>query len=139
MNDHTDMKSKDNDVKIKNNFEQSFQIKSSESQQMATAPRKEAINENIPPSASLNKKKTHNKAHISGLASMPSTSAFRAINFELYVKPNKLVMACGILAFSSCVAYIAYMNLTDDLKKGTYVTLDTDGGTTVRQRTSRWE
>ncbi|KAI8789143.1 small integral membrane protein 8 [Biomphalaria glabrata] len=70
---------------------------------------------------------------------MPSTPVFRAVNFELYVKPNTVTMICGVLAFSTCVGYIAYMNLKDDSKKETYVTLDLDGKTTVRPKTSRWD
>ncbi|XP_059143641.1 small integral membrane protein 8-like [Physella acuta] len=87
---------------------------------------------------SIKERVQQTKPTTTGWGSLPSTSVFRAVNFELFVKPNKLVMACGVLAFSSCVAYIAYMNLTDDNKKGTYVTLDSDGGLTVRQKTSRW-
>ncbi|RUS86766.1 hypothetical protein EGW08_005489 [Elysia chlorotica] len=80
-----------------------------------------------------------NQAKHTGWASMPSTTAFRAINFELFVKPNKFVMAFGAIAFTTCISYIVYMNMTDDKKKTTYVTLDEDGGTTVRPRPSRWD
>uniref|UniRef100_A0A0B6ZIQ3 Small integral membrane protein 8 n=1 Tax=Arion vulgaris TaxID=1028688 RepID=A0A0B6ZIQ3_9EUPU len=79
-----------------------------------------------------------NPAVSTGWASMGSTSAFRAINFELFVKPNKFVMAFGVIAFTSCLSYIVYMNVTDDKRRSTYVTLDEDGGTTRRQKTSRW-
>ncbi|KAK3804208.1 hypothetical protein RRG08_040717 [Elysia crispata] len=79
------------------------------------------------------------QAKRSGWASMPSTTAFRAINFELFVKPNKFVMVFGAVAFTTCISYIVYMNMTDDKKRSTYVTLDEDGGTTVRPRPSRWE
>ncbi|GFO37996.1 small integral membrane protein 8 [Plakobranchus ocellatus] len=74
-----------------------------------------------------------------GWASMPSTTAFRAINFELFVKPNKFVMVFGAITFTTCISYIVYMNLTDDNKRSTYVTLDEDGGTTVRPKVSRWD
>ncbi|KAH9489940.1 Small integral membrane protein 8 [Bulinus truncatus] len=84
-------------------------------------------------------KNAASKTPATGWASMPSTSLFRAVNFELYVKPNKVAMICGVAAFSSCVAYIAYMNLKDTSKKETYVTLDVDGGTTRRPKTSRWD
>ncbi|BFZ01525.1 hypothetical protein BsWGS_04564 [Bradybaena similaris] len=73
-----------------------------------------------------------------GWATMGSTTAFRAINFELFMKPNKYVMAVGVLAFTGCLSYIVYMNVTDDKRKDSYVTLDEDGGLTVRQKTSRW-
>lgn len=51
---------------------------------------------------------------------------------------NKYVMAVGVLAFTSCLSYIVYMNVTDDKRKDSYVTLDEDGGLTVRKKTSRW-
>ncbi|XP_005098483.1 small integral membrane protein 8 [Aplysia californica] len=78
------------------------------------------------------------KTRSPGWTQLPSTSLFRAVNFELFVKPNKVVMAFGIAAFTGCVSYIVYMNMNDDKKKTTYVTLDEDGGTTTRQRSSRW-
>ncbi|KAK7109127.1 small integral membrane protein 8-like [Littorina saxatilis] len=74
-----------------------------------------------------------------GWAKMESTSAFRAINFELFVKPNKVVMAVGVSAFLGSLGYILYMNLTDDKSKPTYVTLDADDGFSSRPRVSRWE
>ena len=48
-------------------------------------------------------------------------------------------MVFGAVAFTTCISYIVYMNMTDDKKRSTYVTLDEDGGTTVRPRPSRWE
>jgi len=74
-----------------------------------------------------------------GWATERSTGPFRAINFELFVKPNKIVMGFGIAAFTGCISYIFFMNLTDDKKKSTYVTLDEDGGMTTRPKTSRWD
>lgn len=74
-----------------------------------------------------------------GWAQERSTGPFRALNFELFVKPNKVVMIFGIAAFTGCVSYIVYMNLNDDKKKKTYVTLDEDGGMTQRPRPSRWD
>ncbi|XP_076439468.1 small integral membrane protein 8-like [Babylonia areolata] len=75
----------------------------------------------------------------SGWATMPSTSAFRAINFELFVKPNKFVMGVGATLFLGSIGYMVYWNLTADSRQKTYVTIDEDGGLTSRPRTSRWE
>ena len=74
-----------------------------------------------------------------GWGQMSSTSAFRAINFELYAKPNKFVMTVGLSLFLGGIGYIAYMNFTDDKTKKTYVTYDLDGGLTPRPKTSKWD
>ena len=75
-----------------------------------------------------------------GWATMRSTSAFRAINFELFVRPNKYVMAVRIGAFGACISYIAYMNLTNDNKnKPTYVSYDEEGTLTTRPKKSIWD
>jgi len=46
-----------------------------------------------------------------------STLAFRIINPELFIKPNKHVMNFGIAAIAGCVMYFAYMVATHDPKK----------------------
>jgi len=45
-----------------------------------------------------------------GIRNLQTSNVFRTLNFELYTKPNKVVMALGITAFAGCVGYIAYMN-----------------------------
>ncbi|ESN99821.1 hypothetical protein HELRODRAFT_83983 [Helobdella robusta] len=68
-----------------------------------------------------------------------STSLFRALNFELFVKPNKLVMAAGVLAFSSCLGYIIYWRATGQHKLDTYMALNEKGELEKTIRTSRWD
>ncbi|KAK3599408.1 hypothetical protein CHS0354_036425 [Potamilus streckersoni] len=72
-----------------------------------------------------------------GWSKMKSTSLFRALNFELYIKPNKHVISFGIAALIGCVAYIAYMNFTADKRVNTYIAMNPDGTLTRRVRTSR--
>jgi len=44
-----------------------------------------------------------------GIRNLQTSNVFRTLNFELYTKPNKVVMALGLLTFSGCIGYIAYM------------------------------
>ncbi|CAI9739041.1 Hypothetical predicted protein [Octopus vulgaris] len=74
-----------------------------------------------------------------GWRQAPTTMLFRITNFELFVKPNKPVMFAGISMFVGCVAYIIFMNLNDDKKSRTYVSVAEDGSLIKRQRTSRWD
>ncbi|KAK6174375.1 hypothetical protein SNE40_017665 [Patella caerulea] len=75
----------------------------------------------------------------SGFGKAKSTSVFRAVNFELYAKPNKFVMTVGLTAFLGCVGYMIYMNVTDDKKSNHYNTINLDGSITARAKTSRWD
>ncbi|XP_062605234.1 small integral membrane protein 8-like [Saccostrea cucullata] len=81
--------------------------------------------------------KQNEKFQSPGWRRLPSTSAFRAINFELYVKPNVMVMGPGTLLFLGCIGYIIYMRMNED--KNTYTTMNEDGTLSKRQRTSRWD
>ncbi|GAB1607858.1 small integral membrane protein 8-like [Argonauta hians] len=74
-----------------------------------------------------------------GWRQAPTTTLFRITNFELFVKPNKPVMYFGISLFAGCAAYILYMNLTDEKKGKTYVSLAEDGSLVKRPQTSRWD
>merc|ERR1712037_777338 len=51
-----------------------------------------------------------------GIRSMETSSVFRTLNFELYVKPNKYFMAFGITAISCCIGYLAYMKINTESK-----------------------
>lgn len=54
-----------------------------------------------------------------GFRDLGATTLFRITNFELFVKPNKYVMAFGLTTFSICCGYLFYMNLNydDQLRK----------------------
>ncbi|ELU09412.1 hypothetical protein CAPTEDRAFT_117465 [Capitella teleta] len=73
-----------------------------------------------------------------GWRSLPSTSLFRAVNPELYIKPNMKVMAIGVALFSGCVAYLAYLNATTDNNK-MYMSMDNQGKLQKQYKTSRWD
>ncbi|XP_064603441.1 small integral membrane protein 8-like [Liolophura sinensis] len=84
-------------------------------------------------------KKAPNTYREPGLRNMQTTSLFRAVNFELFAKPNKFTMILGAAAFSGCLGYILYMNMTDDKKSNSYPAVNPDGSLTTRVRTSRWD
>ncbi|XP_054765958.1 small integral membrane protein 8-like [Lytechinus pictus] len=76
-----------------------------------------------------------------GIRSIRSTSLFRAVNFELYAKPNKWVMGFGLAALTSCVVYIAYLNAQKENQRDRdmYEQYQADGTTIMRPRNSKWD
>ncbi|XP_034483934.1 small integral membrane protein 8 isoform X1 [Drosophila innubila] len=73
-----------------------------------------------------------------GIRSMRSTSVFRLINFELYTKPNKIIMGIGLAAAAGVFGYIAYMrHKYEDL--GYYVAVKEDGREEFIKKKSNWE
>ncbi|KAK2579314.1 hypothetical protein KPH14_008266 [Odynerus spinipes] len=62
---------------------------------------------------------------------------FRAVNYELYVKPNKGIMLFGVTAMLICSGYLLYMRSKHD---GTayYESVEADGNVVVKKKTSRW-
>ncbi|XP_074614375.1 small integral membrane protein 8-like [Acropora palmata] len=63
-----------------------------------------------------------------------SSFAFRLINPELFIKPNKVVMVSGTVAIIGCVLLLGYMNLTGG-DKGT-VSMSVQNGKFVK---SKWD
>ncbi|GCB78284.1 small integral membrane protein 8 [Scyliorhinus torazame] len=74
-----------------------------------------------------------------GLRGIRTTSLFRAVNPELFIKPNKPVMAFGLLTITLCVGYIAYLNATSENKAELYEAIDSEGTRYTRRKTSKWE
>lgn len=72
-----------------------------------------------------------------GIRSLRSTMLFRAVNYELYVKPNKGIMLFGVLAMLTCSGYLLYMRSKHD---GTsyYESVEADGNVVFKKKTSRW-
>lgn len=73
-----------------------------------------------------------------GIRDARTTAGFRVLNFELFAKPNKVVMIAGIVAFSSCVGYIAYWRSNMENKKLTSTINDTGEVKTIK-KVSRWD
>ncbi|XP_033324982.1 small integral membrane protein 8 [Megalopta genalis] len=84
----------------------------------------------------MNKKQ--NKAEPGdGLRSLRSTMMFRAVNYELYAKPNKVVMIFGAATMLSCVGYILYMRQKYDSTQY-YNAITEDGSVVLEKKTSKW-
>ncbi|TRY87735.1 hypothetical protein DNTS_031802 [Danionella cerebrum] len=74
-----------------------------------------------------------------GLRGARTTSLFRAINPELFIRPNKPVMFLGVLSLSLCVGYLGYLHATSDPQQELYEAVHSDGETSMRRRSSRWD
>uniref|UniRef100_A0A669QGP6 Small integral membrane protein 8 n=1 Tax=Phasianus colchicus TaxID=9054 RepID=A0A669QGP6_PHACC len=83
-------------------------------------------------SADMSSSKTPNenetpKERNPGLRAARTTTLFRAVNPELFIKPNKPVMAFGLVAITLCVAYLGYLHATVENKKDLYEAVDSEG------------
>lgn len=74
-----------------------------------------------------------------------ATTAFRAINPELFIKPNKFTTIVGLLTLSGCVAFMGYLHAMDENQKdlldgSAYKAVDEEGNyAKVVSRKSRWD
>ncbi|XP_030385336.1 small integral membrane protein 8 [Scaptodrosophila lebanonensis] len=73
-----------------------------------------------------------------GIRSLRSTSVFRLINFELYTKPNKIIMGLGLAAFAGVFGYIAYMR-QKYVSLGYYAAVQENGQEVFTKQQSKWE
>ncbi|XP_031635802.1 small integral membrane protein 8 [Contarinia nasturtii] len=73
-----------------------------------------------------------------GIRSMKSTTLFRAVNFELYAKPNLVIMAIGAVCFGGALGYITYMRSKYE-SQGYYAAVQSDGTEVYTKRRSKWE
>ncbi|XP_016111469.1 small integral membrane protein 8 [Sinocyclocheilus grahami] len=74
-----------------------------------------------------------------GLRGVRSTSLFRAVNPELFIKPNKPVMAVGLLSLTLCVGYLGYLHAVRDNQQQLYEAVDSQGERHMRRKSSRWD
>jgi len=73
-----------------------------------------------------------------GIRTVRTTNVFRLLNFELYTKPNKIIMVLGVTCFASVLGYIAYMR-TKYESLGYYAAMQSDGKETFIKKESKWE
>ncbi|KAK0082116.1 hypothetical protein PV325_011034 [Microctonus aethiopoides] len=72
-----------------------------------------------------------------GIRSLRSTLLFKAINYELYVRPNMIIMTVGLTIMMGCSGYIFYMRSKyDDL--GYYTAVESDGTERFIKKESKW-
>nr|XP_033793073.1 small integral membrane protein 8 [Geotrypetes seraphini] len=76
---------------------------------------------------------------VPGLRGVRTSSLFRAVNPELFIRPNKPVMAFGLIAVTLCVAYIGYLHATEENKKDLYEAIDSEGTRYMRRKSSKWD
>nr|XP_028578765.1 small integral membrane protein 8 isoform X2 [Podarcis muralis]XP_028578766.1 small integral membrane protein 8 isoform X2 [Podarcis muralis]XP_028578767.1 small integral membrane protein 8 isoform X2 [Podarcis muralis] len=74
-----------------------------------------------------------------GFRSVRTTTLFRAVNPELFIKPNKPVMAFGLVTITLCVAYIGYLHAQQENKKDLYEAIDSEGKRHMKRKTSKWD
>lgn len=73
-----------------------------------------------------------------GLRGARTTTLFRAVNPELFIKPNKAVMGFGLLTITLCVCYLGYMHATQENQQ-LYEAIDSEGERYMRRKTSKWD
>ena len=73
-----------------------------------------------------------------GIRSLETSGVFRTLNFELYTRPNKLVMACGLVAITGCVGYLAWMK-SQHRDQGLYTAMDDQDQLYVAKKRNKWD
>lgn len=74
-----------------------------------------------------------------------ASSAFKALNPELFIKPNMFTTVIGLITLTGCVSFMAYMHAMDenaaDLREGNaYKAVDEEGNyAKAVTRKSRWD
>ncbi|XP_023856743.1 small integral membrane protein 8 [Salvelinus sp. IW2-2015] len=76
---------------------------------------------------------------IPGLRGAKTTTLFRAVNPELFIRPNKPVMAFGLITITLCVGYLGYLHATKDNDQQLYEAIDSEGEKNMRRKTSKWD
>ncbi|CAK6974506.1 small integral membrane protein 8 [Scomber scombrus] len=74
-----------------------------------------------------------------GLRGAQTTTLFRAVNPELFIKPNKPMMAFGLITITLCVGYLGYMHAMKENDQQIYEAIDSEGERYTRRRTSKWD
>ncbi|KAF7650876.1 hypothetical protein LDENG_00119320 [Lucifuga dentata] len=74
-----------------------------------------------------------------GLRAAQTTSVFRAVNPELFIRPNKPVMAFGLVTITLCVGYLGYLHATKENDQQLYEAVDSEGERYMRRKTSKWD
>uniref|UniRef100_A0A1A9WG94 Small integral membrane protein 8 n=1 Tax=Glossina brevipalpis TaxID=37001 RepID=A0A1A9WG94_9MUSC len=73
-----------------------------------------------------------------GIRQVKTTNAFRVINFELYAKPNKIIMCIGLACITGVMGYITYMRSKYE-GMGYYAALQEDGKEVFTKKQSNWD
>nr|XP_020468540.1 small integral membrane protein 8 [Monopterus albus] len=76
---------------------------------------------------------------VPGLRGAKTTTLFRAVNPELFIKPNKPVMVFGLVTITLCVGYLGYLHATKENDQQLYEAIDSEGERYMRRKTSKWD
>ncbi|XP_076612606.1 small integral membrane protein 8 [Chaetodon auriga] len=74
-----------------------------------------------------------------GLRGAKTTTLFRAVNPELFIKPNKPVMVFGLVTITLCVGYLGYLHAIKENDQQLYEAIDSEGERYMRRKTSKWD
>ncbi|XP_073348892.1 small integral membrane protein 8 [Pagrus major] len=74
-----------------------------------------------------------------GLRGAQTTTLFRAVNPELFIKPNKPVMVFGLVTITLCVGYLGYLHAMKENDQQLYEAIDSEGERYMRRKTSKWD
>ncbi|TMW46557.1 hypothetical protein DOY81_008357 [Sarcophaga bullata] len=73
-----------------------------------------------------------------GIRNVRTTSVFRMLNFELYTRPNKIIMGAGLVAITGVFGYITYMRWKYE-SLGYYTAVSDDGKEVFIKKESKWD
>ncbi|XP_076031808.1 small integral membrane protein 8-like [Oratosquilla oratoria] len=73
-----------------------------------------------------------------GIRSIRTTNVFKVVNFELYAKPNAVIMTFGVIGILGSAAYLAYMK-SQHREKKVYVAIAEDGTEELMTKKSKWD
>ncbi|XP_061560449.1 small integral membrane protein 8 [Phycodurus eques] len=73
-----------------------------------------------------------------GLKGAQTTTLFRAVNPELFIKPNKPMMAFGLITVTLCVGYLGYLHAMKANDQQLYEAIDGEGERLMRRKASKW-
>ncbi|KAF7694549.1 small integral membrane protein 8 [Silurus meridionalis] len=82
---------------------------------------------------------SENDSKIPGLRGVRTTSLFRAVNPELFIKPNKPVMVLGLVSITLCVGYLGYLHAVKENSQELYEVTDSEGERYMRRKSSKWD
>ncbi|XP_026174893.1 small integral membrane protein 8 [Mastacembelus armatus] len=74
-----------------------------------------------------------------GLRGAQTSTLFRAVNPELFIKPNKPVMVFGLVTITVCVGYLGYLHAMKENNEQLYEAIDGEGERYMRRKTSKWD
>jgi len=76
-----------------------------------------------------------------GIRNLQTSGVFRTLNFELYAKPNRFIMAVGLIGISGCIGYLAWMRATHAsyAEQNMYTALDENDEMVLRKKKSKWD